>query len=132
MPATQAARSSRFAPWEQLQPRLENADLDLGFRPFAERGIERRILLGGFGEQDDCCLLTASFLARDGRILSRGVLPPVRAAEREKRTALLRRSATGPVPREACSVVVRLEAFASAGANDGYADELALVIRRPL
>jgi hypothetical protein len=85
--------------------------------------------LGGYAAQDDRCLVTATFYAADGRILARGVLAPVRASDRGGRTGFVERRGGGPVPAEAAHVVVCVEALASEGANDGYADELALVIR---
>ena len=36
--------------WERRQPRLENANLDLRLRPFAELGMELGILRGRFDE----------------------------------------------------------------------------------
>jgi hypothetical protein len=86
--------------------------------------------LGGYGEQDDRALFSATFLDERGRILGRGVLAPAWASDRGQATGFVRRQATGEVPRAARSVRVRLDCFASAGLNDGYADELSLVIRR--
>ncbi len=94
------------------------------------RGVEYELTgwLGGFQEEDDRAALSVTFLDGEGRILGRAVLPPVWAGDRGGKTGFVRREVHGEVPREARSVRVRLDMLASSGKNDGYADDLSLVL----
>jgi len=101
-----------------------------------ERGLAYELsgLLGGFEVRSDACRLLAVFLAGDVE-LGRAELAPPTPEERGGRTSFLFRRAEGPVPAGTERIVVRLEALApgdlggSGGRNDGYADDLALVLR---
>ena len=61
-------------------------------------------------------------------------LAPVLAADRSTTTGLLRRSATGPVPVGTRSILVGLDLLRlSPGSyNDGYADDLSLILWGPM
>jgi thiamine biosynthesis lipoprotein len=91
---------------------------------------------GGFSDQRDLASLTAHFLdERGGELLAVTVGPVAledrRAAfggEGEQLTGLLQRQARGPVPPGTRRIRVRLVAEAGTGDNDGYADELSLVL----
>ena len=53
---------------------------------------------------------------------------PVSAADRGNATALLQQTASGSLPSGIRKVVVTVSAVWSSGYNDGYADNLSLVI----
>ena len=85
--------------------------------------------LGGFESQDDQATLTATFKDTGGATLTTPTIGPVLAADRNEQTGLLFRTATGPVPTNATSVMVTLTMVRVAGTNnDGYADNLSLVL----
>ncbi len=87
--------------------------------------------LGGYADNNDRASLTASFLARDGSELGSATVGPVWASDRGDATGLLYRETTGTVPQGARMVEVTLDATWSWGNNDGYADNLSLVISQP-
>lgn len=85
--------------------------------------------LGGFDVQDDNAALTATFKDGTGAILGTTTIGPVLGADRGGTTSLVCRAAGGAVPAGARSVVVELVMTRAAGAyNDGYADDLSLVL----
>lgn len=86
--------------------------------------------LGGWSGQDDSVTVTAAFFDASQKLIgSSSTIGPVSAAERGSVTALLERSATAVVPSGARSVTVTM-AFsrASGSANDGYADNISLIL----
>lgn len=85
--------------------------------------------LGGFSTQPDAATLSVRFLDADGADLGGATIGPVTVEERGGQTGLLRRETTGDVPRGAATAVVRLEATRLVGSNDGYADDLSLIVR---
>ena len=88
--------------------------------------------LGGYSSQDDNAVLSLSFLGAGGGVLGSAQIGPVLAGERNDATGLLLRSATGVVPIGAQSVNVNLQMTRLAGSyNDGYADNLSLVLGQP-
>jgi hypothetical protein len=85
--------------------------------------------LGGFSSQEDNAVLALSFRNAGGAEISTTSIGPVTAAERVDATGLLLRKTTGAVPPAARSVVVTLTMTRLEGsANDGYADNLSLVL----
>ena len=85
---------------------------------------------GGYRDQPDAATLTASFRDAAGKELATTPLGGVTPADRQNRTALLPRHATGPVPAGARSVRFTLT-FAkgpNGTASDGSADNLSFVI----
>lgn len=87
--------------------------------------------LGGFADQSDHAELTATFLNAGGQVLGKAGLAPVRPEDRNKKTALLYREATGDLPRGTTHIRVELRCSRSGdGSNDGYADDMSLVLRR--
>ncbi len=87
--------------------------------------------LGGFADQGDHAELTATFLDAGGKILGKPGLAPVRPEDRNKKTALLYREAIGDLPRGTTHIRVELRCSRSGdGSNDGYADDMSLVLRR--
>lgn len=86
--------------------------------------------LGGFASQEDSARVRLSFEDAAGRPLFEDGIGPVSAAERGGRTALALRRTEGEVPAGARSATVVLEASATEGFCDGYADELSLVLVR--
>jgi len=85
---------------------------------------------GGFAEQRDLASLTATFLDAHGGELGQARIGYVTARERAGVTGLQRRSADGTLPPATRRIAVRLFAEAGSGDNDGYADELSIVLRR--
>lgn len=84
--------------------------------------------LGGYASQDDRAQLTVRFLARDSSELGSALIGPVHALDRGNETGLLYRESTGPVPQGTRQARVTLDAIWATGSNDGYADDLGLVI----
>lgn len=84
---------------------------------------------GGFAGQNDSATLTATYLGVTGASLGTLASPAVTLADRNGDTALLFRTATGPVPAGTRSIGVRLDLVRQDGAyNDGYADNLSLTL----
>jgi len=84
--------------------------------------------LGGYASQDDSVSLTVNFMGSSGDTLATETIGPVLAADRGEATGLLFREATGEVPSAAVKAVVTLKASVASGYNDGYADNLSLII----
>jgi hypothetical protein len=85
--------------------------------------------LGGYRGQDDQVQLTAQFLNAAGAVLATASLPVVLDVDRAGKTALLQRTTGGTVPAGTRRIRVDVEMIRKAGnANDGYADDLALVL----
>lgn len=89
---------------------------------------------GGWMTQDDAAALDLQFLDAADAVVGTATVGHVSAADRGGVTALLARSATGTVPATTRRIRVALvmSRAATFGYNDGYADELSLVLTRPL
>jgi hypothetical protein len=86
--------------------------------------------LGGYSSQTDMLVISATFLGAAGNKLGVLRLPAVTAAQRHLVTTLLARSASAIVPRGTRTIRVSLVATRNAGGyNDGYADNLGLVLK---
>lgn len=85
--------------------------------------------LGGFADQGDEATVTARFLDGDRKELSSAVIGPVTLRDRKGRTGLHRRETAGDVPAGTAFVEIVLAAVRRDGSNDGYADNLSLVLR---
>jgi len=86
--------------------------------------------LGGFSGQGDNAVLTARFLSGTGEALGELVIGPVLAADRTNTTGLLFRGATNAVPAGTRQILVTLDTVRTSGSyNDGYADNLSLVLQ---
>ena len=85
--------------------------------------------LGGYASQNDTASLSASFLGAGGLTLGSAIIGPVTNVDRGDVTGLLFRSTSGVVPIGTRSINIVLEMRRQAGdANDGYADNLSLVL----
>ena len=89
--------------------------------------------LGGYESQNDGTVVTATFHAStDGTGAALGTatsIGPVTAADRQNTTGLLQRGTPGNVPVGARSVTIDVTMTRVEGtANDGYADDLSLVL----
>ena len=84
--------------------------------------------LGGYADQNDAATLTASFRDDADAELATATIGPVTAADRGNATGMLERTATGAVPAGTRSITVTLAGDWSEGFNDGYADNLSLVL----
>jgi hypothetical protein len=84
---------------------------------------------GGYAGQNDSATLTVTFLSATGAALGTLASPPVTLADRGGNTALLFRTASGPVPAGTRSLGARLDMVRVDGAyNDGYADNLSVTL----
>lgn len=87
--------------------------------------------LGGYLHQADHAVVRAKFMSDAGRELLVAEIGPVTPQDRAGRTGLLEREAVGELPRGVRRVEVVLSmARAEGSANDGYADDLSLILRR--
>ena len=87
--------------------------------------------LGGYADNDDRASLTATFMEPDGTVLGTATVGPVWASDRGDRTGFVLEETMGTVPQGTRQVRVTLDATWSWGHNDGYADNLSLVISQP-
>lgn len=87
--------------------------------------------LGGYSGQPDSATVTYVFLAASGAQLGSVRLGPVTVAQRASETKLLPVSKQTTVPAKTRSVKITIAATRGSGAyNDGYADNVSLVLRR--
>lgn len=87
-------------------------------------------LLGGYRRQNDRAFLLAEFLDKNGGVLASVQIEPVTNADRNNATTMVFRETTGNVPEGTQSIRFELNAIRAEGtANDGYADELSMVLR---
>ena len=87
--------------------------------------------LGGFSSQEDNAVLVVQFEDSTGKVLATAQVGPVKAADRQNATGLLQRKTTGKVPPETVKLVVTLRMTRTDGEyNDGYADELSLILQK--
>ena len=85
--------------------------------------------LGGYDGQTDRATVTATFLTPEGNATGSINLPAPTSTERNSVTALIARSASGPIPLGTRAVSVRIDAIRDQGSyNDGYADNIGLVL----
>jgi hypothetical protein len=85
--------------------------------------------LGGFSDQRDNAVLTATFFGATGGPLGSAVIGPVTNDQRNDQTGLLFQELTGIVPVGTVEIGINLEMNHLDGDyNDGYADNLSLVL----
>lgn len=100
------------------------AAIDAGLARFDLAGF-----LGGYFNQPDDASLQANFLSATNTSLGTAAIGPVTNADRANLTALLLRTTTGVVPVGTRGIQVTLSMRIFGGTyNDGYADELSLVL----
>jgi hypothetical protein len=90
--------------------------------------------LGGFTDQEDNAVMTVIFNAANLTQISNAAIGPVTAADRSSQTKLLLRFSSVVVPANTRSIRVSLamqRVFAGGTFNDGYADNLSVVLRGP-
>jgi hypothetical protein len=92
-------------------------------------GYEFSTYLGGFSSQDDQATAKLRFLDSNDNVLLLDILGPVDAAARGNSTGLLLRQNSGMVPSGARVARITLRAILDVGLNDGYADDLELVLQ---
>jgi hypothetical protein len=108
-------------------------DLSSGAQAIDSGGVTYTLAgwLGGYGSQDDNAQMTVTFLNAAGSALSAGRIGPVTAVNRHNTTGLFERSATGSVPAHARTARVVITATRLEGTyNDGYSDDLSLVLKK--
>jgi len=95
-------------------------------------GFTLSAFLGGFDGQDDNAVLSLNFLGAGGATLGTATLGPVLSSDRGGATGFLFRTTSGFVPAGAQSANVTLQMTRLQGSyNDGYADDLSLVLGQP-
>jgi len=88
-------------------------------------------LLGGYATQDDNAALSLSFLDGSNLAIGGDTTGSVLAADRNNVTALLDRSVSGFLPTGTRAINVLLTQTRVTGdSNDGYADNLSLILRQ--
>ncbi len=101
------------------------ATIDLG-----HAGFDLSAYLGGFASQNDHAVLQISFLDVAQGALGNASIGPVGNVDRGNITGLLLRETTGHVPVGTRFIDVALTMTRTAGSyNDGYADNLSLVLQ---
>lgn len=85
--------------------------------------------LGGYSSQTDSATVIAHFLSAANSEIGSAQLPAVTAAERGNVTKLIFREFRGELPELTRSIRVELTATQSFGENDGYADNISLVLQ---
>ena len=86
--------------------------------------------VGGYSSQDDRSQVMIAFVDSSGAALHTATIGPLTASERSNTTGLWPVSTTGTVPAAAVGVEVTINAIQSSGYNDGYADNLSLILRQ--
>lgn len=100
------------------------ADIDRGGVSYNLSGY-----LGGYSNQDDNVTVRAIFRSSPFAIAGQASIGPVLAAERQNTTGMVLKSATGTVPAGTRAIEIQVEVNRAQGtANDGYADNLSLVL----
>ena len=85
--------------------------------------------LGGFQSQEDNAQVVITFQDANGNSLGTDKIGPVTSVARRTATGLVRSEAKGTVPRGTRKIVVDIVMTRSEGSyNDGYADDISLVI----
>jgi len=94
--------------------------------------FELSAYLGGFASQEDYAVLTATFRGTSGNVLSSATIGPVRSVDRGSATGLGFVQTSGSLPSGTRQIAVELMMTRDSGAyNDGYADNLSLVLSAP-
>jgi hypothetical protein len=102
------------------------------YRSAIEAGHVKVVLkawLGGFGAGGDEATVILGFLDASGTTLDDGGVGPVTNVDRHNQTKFLLRSQSGAIPQATRTIVVLIRFDYSDGSyNDGYADNLSLVL----
>jgi hypothetical protein len=86
--------------------------------------------LGGFANQNDTATVVARFLDDSASEIGSSQLAPVTASDRGNVTKLLLREQISSLPKSTRFIDIELSATRASGENDGYADNLGLVLLR--
>jgi hypothetical protein len=109
----------------QLVP-LTSALIAKGQAAFVASGY-----FGGFSDQHDYMSLTITWETATGKPISKVVLGPVTEEQRKGITSMYLKSKTGVVPKNARQALLLIHAVRTDGLyNDGYADNLSLVLSK--
>jgi len=84
--------------------------------------------LGGYAAQEDTASVTASFFDASDSELATTTIGPVSAADRGDVTGMVEQTSFGTLPSGVRKVIVTVDATWATGFNDGYADNLSLII----
>ena len=91
-------------------------------------GYQFKGWLGGYSDQEDRAQVTLELYDSGGTIVLTEVLPPITASDRDNETGLRSVARFGMVPPFVRSARVTIEFTRSSGYNDGYVDNLSLVL----
>jgi len=87
--------------------------------------------LGGYLSQTDHAKVEVKFMNAARRVIAKRQIGPVTSTARANTTGLYRRTATGVVPKGARWAKVEVTSTRFSGSyNDGYADNISLVLRK--
>jgi hypothetical protein len=133
-PGPQNPGTNFFAggPTNALSSASQTIDVSSG-ATMVDAGLVRAELtgwLGGYDGQDDNAVLTATYQSGTSATLGQLSIGPVLSADRTNLTSFLFRAATNAVPAGTRQIKLLLLMTRQAGSyNDGYADDLSLVLR---
>jgi hypothetical protein len=108
-------------------------DVSAGATAIDAGGVKYKLsgYLGGFSNQEDHTVVSATFLDASGQKLGVAAIGPVTPANRRNVTGLLLRGTSGTVPANTRSIDVVITATRFAGAyNDGYSDNILLYLTK--
>jgi hypothetical protein len=111
----------------------QTIDLSSGAQAIDSGGVTYTLAgwLGGYGSQEDNAQMAVTFLNAAGNALGAGRIGPVTAVNRHTTTGLFERTATGSVPAHARTARIVVTATRLEGTyNDGYSDDLSLVLKK--
>jgi hypothetical protein len=93
-----------------------------------EIGYQLKGWLGGYSDQEDRASVTLQFFDASGSVMATEFLDAVMSAERDEETGMKSRARFGMVPPFVRTARVTVNFMRSSGYNDGYADNLSLVL----
>jgi hypothetical protein len=111
----------------------QTIDVTAGSSQIDAGGVTFRLsaYLGGYSGQEDNAVVRATFIDGHHRRLGAASVGPVTAGDRSNITRLLQRGATGTIPAKTRSIDVRIVATRYSGSyNDGYSDDISLILKK--
>ena len=117
-----------------LSTATQTCSVPSSWRKSVKRGKVKAVLsadLGGYASQGDQATVTATFLDKKGHKVKSFKVGPVTTADRSEQTTLLLRTATRSIPTATWKIKVVITSTRVDGTyNDGYADNVSLVLKR--
>jgi len=84
--------------------------------------------VGGYSSQNDASAVSVTFLNSSQSALHTQTIGPLLAADRDNMTGMFPLSETGTVPTTAAFATITIDAYQSSGLNDGYTDNVSLIL----